>query len=469
MKRFAFTFFVIIIAGCGGTQDAATERGSGYAYREGYPEMRITAVGFFTETDAPAIQIVADIVEGSLIYKSADGISVATATLTIQVLKLNQKERVGFASLQIPISIEGRSDNLIRSSDLHTIVQNVEVTPGDFEVILSITDNASNQQTSRKATTSIPEKSDTLIGLTSVRMYGVESDIREEVVSITTHDVQNRYAGLVFENQFLVPESMDSVAVTIKLSQYESDIEHARQMAGLPINPGSIQYKGINYAGGKTLRTDIAYVRGSSRPTQVRHIMPMPGSGNYRLEFSITQPDGRVETRAREFGVKSPWYPNVRTIREMAEPLIYLTSQKEYARMMAIGDPDSLKKEVDRFWLTNIKNRSRAAQVIQLYYSRVEEANKQFSNFKEGWKTDMGMVFILFGPPWYVENSVEGSIWYYSYNRNDLRYVFRFYRPRVSDVFYPYQHYILVRERYYHSVEYEMVENWKSGHVLLDR
>jgi hypothetical protein len=106
--------------------------------------------------------------------------------------------------------------------------------------------------------------------------------------------------------------------------------------------------------------------------------------------------------------------------------------------------------------------------VVELYYSRVEEANKQFSNFKEGWKTDMGMVFILFGPPWYVENTLDTSLWSYTYNRNDIRYTFQFYRPRISNEFFPFQHYIMRRDQIYHNIMYERVQMWLSGQVLTE-
>ena len=463
-----FTLFPVILTACAGTDEATTERGSGYGYREGFPEVRVSAIGYFADDDTPSIQVVADIVKGSLVYKSEEGVTSASATLTVQVIKVDQKSRTGLTSMQIPITLEGRAGEIVQSTELHTVVETIPVTSGEFEIMITLTDNSSNQQTARKATTSIPVASESRIGMTPVRLYGLEGVITDGVISITTHDVQNRFDGLIFENQFLVPESVDSSTVTIQLLRYESDVESARQMAGIPISPGSIQYKGIETSGAKSILTDSAVLKGDVRPVRLRHTMPMPESGNYRLEVQVKQPDGSVETRAREFGVKSAWYPNVRSIREMAEPLVYLMNRKDHEEMIRIQNPDSLKKAVDTFWLANIRNRSRAGQVVELYYSRVEEANKQFANFKEGWKTDMGMVFILFGPPWYVENNLDSSIWYYSYNRNDTRYIFRFYRPRVADSFFPYQHYILLRERFFHTIEYEMVENWKSGYVLLN-
>jgi hypothetical protein len=33
------------------------------------------------------------------------------------------------------------------------------------------------------------------------------------------------------------------------------------------------------------------------------------------------------------------------------------------------------------------------------YYTRVNYANVHFRGMREGWRTDMGMVYIIFGPP----------------------------------------------------------------------
>lgn len=465
-NRFSFTFLLLVITACAGSDQATTERGSGYGYREGYPEMRVSAIGFFDDDDTPSIQVVADVVVGSLVYRSEDGISTANATLNVHVLKIENRTKTGVSNIQIPISIEGRHDDLVRSSALHTVVRSLPVAPGEFEVVITITDNTSNQQTTRKALTSVPVRSDSSIGLTPLRMYGIDGAIEDGVVSITTYDLQSRFDGVLFENQFLVPESVDSASVTLTLYRFEADLEPARHMAGLPVNPGSLPYRGIEYNSAKQVSSETVNIRGAARPVTLRHTIAVPDIGVYRMEVGVRQPDGTVDTRSREFGVKSAWYPNVRSIREMAEPLIYLMNRREYEALMAIQNPDSMKMAVDHFWLRSIKSRSRAAQVIELYYSRVEEANKQFSNFKEGWKTDMGMVFILFGPPWYVENTLDTSIWSYSFNRNDRRYVYPFYRPRIADQFFPYQHYILRRDQFYHNIQYERIQMWLSGMVL---
>ncbi|CUS97606.1 GWxTD domain-containing protein [Candidatus Kryptonium thompsonii] len=56
---------------------------------------------------------------------------------------------------------------------------------------------------------------------------------------------------------------------------------------------------------------------------------------------------------------------------------------------------------------------------MEEYYSRVKYANEHFGHYLEGWKTDMGMVYIIFGPPSSVDrhpfdiNAKPYEIWYY--------------------------------------------------------
>jgi len=46
------------------------------------------------------------------------------------------------------------------------------------------------------------------------------------------------------------------------------------------------------------------------------------------------------------------------------------------------------------------------------YYRRVQFANKKFSNHKDGWKTEMGMVFIMLGPPDYIDRPYNYNSYY---------------------------------------------------------
>ena len=112
---------------------------------------------------------------------------------------------------------------------------------------------------------------------------------------------------------------------------------------------------------------------------------------------------------------------------------------------------------------------NKAKSVISLYYERVEQANKQFTSFKEGWKTDLGMIYILFGPPWYVDRYLNTMAWSYSYDRTDPRYNYVFERPNMRNEYYPFDNYLLQRNQGYFNIQYRQIQLWLSGGILTNR
>ena len=66
--------------------------------------------------------------------------------------------------------------------------------------------------------------------------------------------------------------------------------------------------------------------------------------------------------------------------------------------------------------------------ILNEYYRRIEYANKKFKALGEGWRSDMGMIYVTFGPPTNVErhpmdmNSKPYEIW--EYNELDRTFIF---------------------------------------------
>jgi GWxTD domain-containing protein len=115
-------------------------------------------------------------------------------------------------------------------------------------------------------------------------------------------------------------------------------------------------------------------------------------------------------------------YPWVSTPMQMAAPLRYITSNKEYKAIMTTKDK---KKAVDDFWLGLSSNTQRAEAMISIYYNRVEEANKLFASDREGWLTDRGMIFITYGPPDRVYRNDNLETWTYgNVNRSGVSFTF---------------------------------------------
>ena len=106
--------------------------------------------------------------------------------------------------------------------------------------------------------------------------------------------------------------------------------------------------------------------------------------------------------------------------------LKYISKDDEYKNLTErnITEEEKLKRFND-FWKKRDPNQdTEVNEYFEEYYYRVEYANKHFAHYSDGWRTDMGMVFIIFGMPNNIErhpfemNSKPYEIWtYYEFNR----------------------------------------------------
>jgi GWxTD domain-containing protein len=149
---------------------------------------------------------------------------------------------------------------------------------------------------------------------------------------------------------------------------------------------------------------------------------------------------------------KSP-YPKAGSLDDLIESMVYFSSRSEYLEVINASDR---KAAFDRFWLKMLKTRNKARNMIKFYYSRVEEANKLFTSFKEGWKTDKGMVYIIKGPPDIVNRKENEETWLYTKSDDVPRMKFQFIK--VQNICDP-NHWVHLRDRSYtddwfRSIEY---------------
>lgn len=118
-------------------------------------------------------------------------------------------------------------------------------------------------------------------------------------------------------------------------------------------------------------------------------------------------------------------YPYINYPMQMIMPLRYLSSKSEFNLLFNEGDK---KKAVDAFWLKLAGNKDRARRLISIYYNRVQQANDLFYSDREGWMTDRGMIFIVFGPPDKVFHDDRMETWMYGYQKNNNSLRFNFYK-----------------------------------------
>jgi GWxTD domain-containing protein len=152
-------------------------------------------------------------------------------------------------------------------------------------------------------------------------------------------------------------------------------------------------------------------------------------------------------------------FPKVKDWDEMVQMVTYISTRKEHETLLQAPDK---KRALDEYWINLTRNPEIAKDLIRNYFRMVEFANILFTDFKEGWKTDRGMVYIVMGPPQEVNFYQDREVW--SYMGMDDNSKIRFTFARVKTLLTPH-FYTLNRSRAYQPVWFKNISQWRSGRM----
>lgn len=169
--------------------------------------------------------------------------------------------------------------------------------------------------------------------------------------------------------------------------------------------------------------------------------------GLYLIQSDTTAAEGF------SFRVHTSTYPRYTRIQDLVGPLVFVSTQDEFSQLVqSNGD----KVVFDKTIIGITRDRDRAKRFMKSYYTRVELANKYFTSYKEGWKTDQGMTFIIFGLPDEIRKTSQNEIWYYKDSRTKFVFV------KKGSVYAP-NYYTLMRDDRYTQLWYNTIDLWRKS------
>lgn len=174
-------------------------------------------------------------------------------------------------------------------------------------------------------------------------------------------------------------------------------------------------------------------------------------------QFSI---DSSVQEGVSLFNF-GPSFPKIITPDELAEPLAYLLNETEMKNLLS---QPARKLAVDKFWLGTTNNVEKARELVRIYYNRVYYANIFFTSYKAGWRTDRGMIYIIYGPPDNLTKSVSREIWTYGNGKDSGKISFTF---RRIDNLFSLNVYRLGRGETIETRWIEAIRTWRQGNIFV--
>lgn len=146
--------------------------------------------------------------------------------------------------------------------------------------------------------------------------------------------------------------------------------------------------------------------------------------GDFKLELKDNASSKILETK----NITNRWTDFPIAIKDIDVALVQLqyiaTSEEMDALRSAKTNLEKEKKFIE-FWKKKDPSPTTPRNELMIeYYNRIKIANERYSHYSEGWRTDMGMVFIIYGNPSSIdrhpfENQTKPyEVWdYYDINR----------------------------------------------------
>src|SRR5205085_1590654 len=171
--------------------------------------------------------------------------------------------------------------------------------------------------------------------------------------------------------------------------------------------------------------------RGKSAGIQNQVIFSVPSSGYtlgaYTIEVNAAA-GSESAAAASYFKNQNSEFPlDLTKIDELIEQLQYIAKGEEMDWMKAGSSVQERQKRFLDFWKSKDPTPlTKKNEVMMAYYQRLNYANQHFSTvYTKGWRSDMGMVYIIFGMPSNIDRHPYGmdskpyEIWeYYELNRH---------------------------------------------------
>ncbi len=290
-------------------------------------------------------------------------------------------------------------DESLSSSNYNLSIKSFSAKAGNYLINITIEDKDSKKQYSIEKLF-IVKNIDTRLGISDLVLLSKSENAADKMIPLVTGIISSKSTVLRTYCE-LYSDTTRDIKLNIKIVEKNGNV----------ISDNKVKRNVVN---------------GSNRVTFLIDSLNL-ATGAYLLTVSILDESSGARCVAKkDFITRSPGLPNaVKVIEKAIEQMVYIATPSE---MDSLRDEKSAEKRVEKFkefWKK--KDPSLATEeneVMNEYFRRVEFANKNFSHYLEGWKTDMGMVLIILGEPSNVErhpfeiDSKPYEVWeYYDLNK----------------------------------------------------
>jgi len=282
---------------------------------------------------------------------------------------------------------------------------NTDLSPGEYEVHLELTDKATGNSFKSKRILTIPDL-ESSIYFNEIKFLSQDDSLSAEIV------VGDGQSTVEFNNTLL--------------SYFE--IIHSQSS---PLSLTSVLYR-INENEKTEIRRKDHSLSSENKNISFYEVLERKilVEGDYLLEYDVisAEDESKVQKKFSVLWYKKPLY--LYDLELAIPPLKYLLSPEEWDSIEDLSE-EKLSKWLEEYWYAKDPDPDTPLNEIMFeFYNRVLQANKKYADpYNEGWTTDRGKSLILYGKPDEVESyrykikSKPYEIWYYRSENKKLVFI----------------------------------------------
>jgi GWxTD domain-containing protein len=291
------------------------------------------------------------------------------------------------------------------SDHIYSLSQrSVDLDPGSYEVMIQLKDRESQKISQRRRSLLVTDFSKDSLSLSDIMLVSrltTEGEKRTIVPNISGNISQSSEGFFLFFEAYS-PKSVDSLAFTWKAMDREKKIVYKRD-----------RVEGLTGS-----RTQVFLKVDSLDVPMGRYVLTVDAVPTNALGGPM---EDLKAVSSRTFTVRSLDLPAaVLDLDKAIEQLAYIARGSDLQYIREASNEEEKRQRFLEFWAKrNPDPQTSRNELMDEYYARVEYANQHFKHYLEGWKTDMGMIYIRFGAPENIErhpfeyDSKPYEIWYY--------------------------------------------------------
>ncbi|MGD9487640.1 MAG: GWxTD domain-containing protein [Calditrichaceae bacterium] len=282
----------------------------------------------------------------------------------------------------------------------------IKLVPGEYECLLEIRDLISKKTYNSKRPFSVKKKSAEEKYQTSEVTFLIKNPTNIDDIPLLPSFSAIDFAGDNYAYLRLMAVPDDSLVINVRMyrtRKLEDQLIHQEFISVIPDSEIA----------------DIIYKMPSN----------LLEEGEYKIRFS-TGGEKYPVNQVKEFSVVWFTKPVYLYRTDLAlRPMKYLLKEDELKNVKKMN-ADKMTAWFTNYWKEKDPSPETVYNELQdEFYQRVDEANRKFlSRFKEGWETDRGQIFLLYGEPQKIENrryatsTVPYIVWLY--NEGKVSFIF---------------------------------------------